>query len=588
MSKYSRETVQNVVACNDIVDIVGSAVELKPAGSGRLKGLCPFHHEKTPSFTVNRARQAYHCFGCGKGGNVLSFLIENDGLSFMEALRKLADRAGITLPALTERESTQDGLRTQVLECCKFAGVHYRRVLTETPQGAPGRDYLKTRDLREETVHRFDLGYAVESWNDLLDAAKKQGFSAQTLEASGLFKRGDQGRTYDFFRNRVMFPIRDVSGNIVAFGGRDLGDSPAKYINSPETAAYKKSSVLYGLYDAREAMKQKQQALLVEGYFDLLRCFDAGIENVVASCGTALTQEQARLIRRYVPEVVVVYDGDAAGVKAALKGTALLLSAGLRVKALALPGGQDPDDFVRAEGGSALLALVEQAPDFLAFYVAMSQARLESIEGRTEVAQEIFGLLRMLDDELRVGGYLKEAAKLLGVHEWDFRREYQKHASKGTQRALTAATMEPAPPQAQPLSRDDCDFVAVLLENEALRRQAESELDSLPLGTGPLVEVLERVFSSVTVGSFEEEFETEAARQLYTAAATHELEPRQDLAGLVQKRINRFKREAIITQQADTLAAIRDAQRRQDANLVVQLVAQKVNLDRELQRVGAA
>ena len=308
MQTYNREIVQQVLAANDIVQVLGAALELKSAGSDRLKGLCPFHREKTPSFVVSRTRQNFHCYGCGKGGDVIDFVMEHEGLTFVEALRRLADRAGIRLPAMTERDNQAEAMRTRLLEFGKFARGFFQQTLTHPTLGRTGREYLVGRRLRDETVARFGLGYVPEAWTHLLDAAKQKGYSDKVLEASGMFKQGQRGGYYDFFRNRLMIPVRDVSGNVVAFGGRDLGDSPAKYINSPETTIYKKSRVLYGLHEARDALREKKRALLVEGYFDLLRCFDSGIENVVASCGTALTPEQASLVRRYVPEVVIVYD----------------------------------------------------------------------------------------------------------------------------------------------------------------------------------------------------------------------------------------------------------------------------------------
>jgi DNA primase len=279
--------------------------------------------------------------------------------------------------------------------------------------------------LKPETIKRFGLGYAPDGWSSLLDAARTAGFKEPVAEASGLARRGDRD-AYDFFRNRLMIPIRDVSNNVVAFGGRDLGDGTPKYINSPENALYKKSRVLYGLCEGRDAMRREKRAILVEGYFDLMRCFDAGIENVVATCGTALTPEQAGLIHRYVPEVVIVYDADAAGIRAALRGVGLLTDAGLTVRAMTLPDGKDPDDFIRAHGADAFRDLVDGALDFVTFYVRMSRDRLDTIEGRTTVAREIFTILASLNDELRRDEYLKRAARELNLHEWVCQGEFMK------------------------------------------------------------------------------------------------------------------------------------------------------------------
>ena len=321
LPKYSREIVAEVLAANDIVEVIGAQLELKPSGAGRLKALCPFHPEKTPSFSVNRERQMFYCFGCQKSGDAITFLCEYEGLTFVQALQKLAEHAGIRLPAFTARDDAEEYRRKQLLELGKFAAGFYQETLDDPLRGGEARRYLKTRTLEPETVTRFGLGYAPDDWSALTDAARRKGFNDAILEASGLAKRGKSGGLYDLLRHRVVFPIRDVSGNTVAFGGRDLGSGEVKYINSPdETLVYTKGRVLYGLDEARNAMRKQKRAILVEGYFDLLRCFDAGIENVVASCGTALTSQQAALVRRYVPEVVVVFDGDPAGVRAALRG----------------------------------------------------------------------------------------------------------------------------------------------------------------------------------------------------------------------------------------------------------------------------
>lgn len=581
--KYSRDIVAEVLAANDIVDIVGAALELKPSGTGRLKALCPFHHEKTPSFMVNRQRQIFHCFGCGKGGDAVGFLMEHEGLSFVEALKKLADRAGIRLPALTERDDKTEYLRAQLLEFNRFAGRHYREVLRHPMRGSAGRQYIKTRQLKEETVQKFNLGYVPEGWSSLLDAAREQGFKDGVLEASGLFKRGDGGRFYDFFRNRVMFPIEDVSGNVVAFGGRDMGDSPAKYINSPETPLYKKSRTLYGLYKARDAMRREKFAILVEGYFDLLRCFDAGVENVVATCGTALTPEQAALIRRYVPEAVIVYDGDSAGIQAAVKATGILSAAGLTVRAMALPDNQDPDDFIKAQGAEAFREMVVAAQDFVTFYARMSGARTATIEGRSDVARELFEILRGLDDELRIDQYVKRIAQELGLTEWACRSEFNAFRR---QRARRPATAQAEPVKPRPFTRDDCVFAAVLLTNGSLLNKAKEELEDTPLGEAPLAQVMRALFEGGP-GTPIQAVEDDAARQLFAAAATMDLESEKDSEALVLKQISRIQKDSLRSRAEDLMNKIREAERAKDQTRMMELVAQKAALDKQSKRWDA-
>lgn len=555
---FSNEVVNEVRAASPIEDIIGAALTLQPGGAGRKKALCPFHQEKTPSFHVNMHRQVFHCFGCGKGGDVFAFVMEHEGLSFMEALQKLADRAGVRLPAATFSDDKAQNLRAKVLEFSKFAATLYTRLYEDPARGRVARDYVAQRKLKNDTLRHFGLGFAPDAWRTLADAGAEKHVSADVLEASGLCKRGDRGDLYDIFRNRVMFPIRDIAGNVVAFGGRDLGDSPAKYINSPETAVYKKSRVLYGLYEAREALRHEKYAILVEGYFDLIRCFDAGIENVVATCGTALTEGQAQLIRRYVPEVVVVYDGDSAGIKAAMKAAGILIAAGLGVRATALPEGQDPDDFVRDHGADALRKRIAEAGNFVQFYAEHSKERLGSIEGRTDVAHEIFEILLGLDDELRMDEYVKQVAEALGLNPMACRREFDKHRRQGMQRAVaaeSAAVADEAEIAAAP-GMEDRIFLAALLDNPALLAKAAKDLERVTLPQGPLAEVLTMLFHAGVTDA--RAMESEAARQLYTAAATTDLTAVADPEAQVRKRLNRLRYEALKGEAAAVLRAIQE------------------------------
>ncbi|MBN2309778.1 MAG: DNA primase, partial [Candidatus Hydrogenedentes bacterium] len=537
MRKYSQEIVAEVIAANDIVDVIGGVLELKRSGSSRFVALCPFHQEKTPSFSVSRERQMFHCFGCGKSGDVITFIREYEGLSFGEAVRKLADRGGVRLPALTEWDNKEDQQRSQLLELGAFAAKFFRDTLGDPLKGGPGRTYLKSRQLKDETVKQFGLGYAPDSWNAFRDAARAAKFSEELLLAAGLVRKGERGSCYDFFRNRLMFPIRDVSGNYVAFGGRNLGkDEAAKYVNSQENAVYRKSRTLYGLHQARPALRQAKRAILVEGYFDLLRCFDAGICNVVAPCGTALTPEQAKVIGRYVREVVVVFDGDTAGVQAALRAVSVLTAAGLTARALALPAGQDPDDFILGQGPQRFADLVEEAPDFVTFYVRMNQARLTTIEGRTDVARELFGILTGLDDVLKRDEYLKRVAHELQLSPYAVQQEFEKTARQAEARRRPADSDEPEAVAMPAL--DDSEFIALLLISEPARDLVKTELEGVALPPGPLGEVLQHVLDDAAPG-LGSRLESEAARRLYAAAANRDKPPSEKMETLVPRRVSR-------------------------------------------------
>ncbi len=584
LQKYSREIVAEVLAANDIVDVIDACLELKAAGTARFKALCPFHNEKTPSFTVNRDRQMFYCFGCEKGGDAIGFLCEHEGLSFVESLQKLADRAGVRLPALTQRDGADDYRRTELLRLGKFACAFFKDTLHNPLQGSLGRQYLKTRHLKPETVERFALGYAPDEWTHLTDAARAAGFKDHLLEASGLAKRGERGKLYDFFRNRLLIPIRDVPGNLVAFGGRDLGDSPAKYINSPENLVYKKGRVLYGLFEARDALRKEKRALLVEGYFDALRCFDAGIENVVATCGTALTANQAALLRRYVPEVVVVFDTDAAGIRAALRGIGILTAGGLTVRALVLPDGKDPDDYVKLHGAEGFLELVDTALDFVTFYIRMSDERLSTIEGRAEVARELFSILLGIDDQLRRDEYLKRVARGLRLNEWTARAEFGRFLRRKDARR-PVAPLEPA--AARTLSQDDTDFVAIVLNNEPLLRQTEEALASVELQPCPVAEVLSELFRAPGSDMLQR-LQSDQARALYAAAANQQEACTANAESMLRKRIRRLKKEALRAKAARVQQAIEEAERSHNTDRVSELLSQKIGINKQIEEVGAA
>lgn len=583
MQKYSREIVADVLAANDIVDVIGSHLELKPGGTGRYKGLCPFHGEKTPSFTVSRDRQQFYCFGCQKHGDAIGFICEFEGLTFIEALRKLADRAGIRLPALSEKDNKEDYQRTQLIELGKFAASFFKGFLNDPLKGSACRQYLKSRELKPETIRRFEFGYAPDGWNGLVDKARAAEFKDAVLEASGLARRGQSGSMYDFFRNRLMIPIRDVNGNVVAFGGRDLGDGTPKYINSPENALYKKSRVLYGLYEARDAMHREKRVILVEGYFDLIRCFDAGIENVVAQCGTALTPEHAALIHRRVREVVVVYDSDAAGIRAAIRSVGLLTNAGLTVRAMTLPSGKDPDDFIKAHGAEAFRQLIDEALDGITYYIRKSADRTQTIEGRSAVAHEVFAILEGITDALRRDEYLKRTANELGLNEWTLRSEFAAFCRDRASRTPRQESEPPRPPAVRP---DDREFVAALLESERFRRETQNELASVALAPGPLADVLQALFDNPGL-DLSQRLDTDEARSLYAAAATSHDIPPEKVEELVKKRIARLKRDSLDAEAIRVQQALKDAERAGDQSRVVELLRLKITISRKIEEVGA-
>jgi DNA primase len=422
--------IDEVRSSSNIVDVVSSYVRLKKRGKSYL-GLCPFHQEKTPSFTVSQERQMYHCFGCGAGGNVFTFLMELEKISFVEAVRTLAERAGIVLPAEGSEDRAQATENEGLYAACRLAGLHFYENLS-TVEGRLALEYFRHRGFADETIRKFGLGYSMNAWEDLLRFAETRGCTAETLEKAGLVIRRDDGSgVYDRFRGRAMFPIFSPTGRTIGFGARKMReDDPVqgKYINSPETPVYVKSRSLYGLFQAKEAIREKEFAILVEGYADLISVFQAGIENIVASSGTALTEEQIQLVARYARTVTLVYDADSAGFNAALRGVDLILEHGLEVRVAVLPDGEDPDSFVRKFGGREFQKLVDGGVSFLDFKAKSFQAEglLATPEGQTRAVRSIVESIAKMKDELRRNLYIKNVAERYGIYESVLFRELEK------------------------------------------------------------------------------------------------------------------------------------------------------------------
>ncbi len=392
---YPEELVEEVRTRNDIVDVISGYVKLQRKGSSYF-GLCPFHNEKSPSFSVSPGKQMYYCFGCGAGGNVLTFIMEYENYSFPEALKFLADRAGVKLPEqeYSQEAKRQQDLRTAILEVNKMAGKYYYYQL-RTEAGRQGLEYLRGRALSEETMRRFGLGYATKYSDSLYRYLKQKGISDELLRQSGLMNVDEKRGMYDKFWNRVMFPIMDVNNRIIGFGGRVMGDGKPKYLNSPETKVFDKSRNLYGLNIARTS--RKKQLIVCEGYMDVISMHQAGFTNAVASLGTALTSQHASLLKRYTDEVVLSYDSDEAGIRAALRAIPLMKEAGVTARVLDLRPYKDPDEFIKNMGCEAFQQRVDEAQSSFLFELTVleSQYDMKDPESKTSffkaVAQKIAG-----------------------------------------------------------------------------------------------------------------------------------------------------------------------------------------------------
>lgn len=408
---YPEEIVEEVRMKNDIIDVISGYVKLQKKGSSHF-GLCPFHNEKSPSFSVSQGKQMYYCFGCGAGGNVFTFIMEYENYSFTEALKYLAERAGVTLPEMEySREAKEKAdLRMTLLEINKLAAKYYYAQL-KAEQGKIGYEYLSNRGLSDETITGFGLGYSNKYSDDLYKYLKVKGYSDDLLIKAGLISIDERHGPFDKFWNRVMFPILDVNNRVIGFGGRVMGDGKPKYLNSPETVVFDKSRNLYGLNKARTS--RKPYLLLCEGYMDVIALHQAGVTNAVASLGTSLTSGHASLIKRYAGEVYLTYDSDEAGTKAALRAVPILKEAGVSAKVIRMDPYKDPDEFIKMLGAEAFEERIQKAENGFLFSLEILERDydMHSPEGKTEFFREMARRLGGFEEEIERNNYIEAAAK---------------------------------------------------------------------------------------------------------------------------------------------------------------------------------
>jgi len=423
MGLIPNEIINQVIERSDIVEIIGNYTALKKAGRN-FKALCPFHNEKTPSFVVNPDKQIFHCFGCGVGGNALGFLMRQEHLEFPEAVRFLANKLGIVVP---EDQSTVPSpsrqLREEILKVNALAAAFFHDILltSHEPDVKGARDYLKGRGVNLETVKKFQLGFAPNEWDALLKYLKSKGISEELIHSAGLIIAREEKRGfYDRFRNRIVFPILDIQSRFVAFGARTMQDSEgAKYINSPETAVYTKGQHMFGLQLTKNAVGKLDRIIVVEGYMDMIMPYIHGVENIAASLGTALTPEQIRLIRRYTPNVVMLFDTDTAGQSAIVRSLDLLIDEGMNVRVATLAQDADPDSFIRQQGVEAFHARIDSAQSILDFKFNWlgSQYDPVTVEGKSKIAQELLGTIARFKSEVSKYELTKALAQKLNIPE---------------------------------------------------------------------------------------------------------------------------------------------------------------------------
>lgn len=416
--KYSEEVLDEIRDRLDIVEIISEYVPLKPSGKG-YKGLCPFHQEKTPSFMVDSQKQIFHCFGCGEGGNVFSFIMKIEKVNFPEAVKILADKAGVELPTPKNQDSNLYRERENILHLNEVAANYYKQNLFR--QNAKNAlQYLIDRHFKRDIIRKFDLGYASPGYENLIGYLTQKKIKYADLLKAGLVVRSTKtGNVVDYFRSRIIFPIRSLQGKIIAFGGRVLNDALPKYINSPETPVYSKGKNLYGLFQAKKNIRQKNQIIIMEGYTDVLMAHQYGFENTVASLGTALTIQQIDLIKRYADEVVIAFDSDAAGRNATLRSLNLIKKAGIKIKIISLPADSDPADVLLKRGYSFFEKLINNSLPLIDYKleILMKQNNAKTSDGKVAIVKGLFNDLNNIDSQLELHAEVKKIAERLGLDE---------------------------------------------------------------------------------------------------------------------------------------------------------------------------
>jgi DNA primase len=430
--KIPEHIIQEIKNRLSIREVVSDYVTLTRDGAN-YKALCPFHREKTPSFKVHEGMGIFRCFGCGESGNVFSFLMKIEGISFAEALTRLAARAGVEIPKpeRSQDEKKQEEKREQIFRANELAEAFYQRILWESEEGEKAREYLANRGLNREWAEKFRLGFAPDAWDELLRHLRSRDLKDAIIHEAGLIIPRESGGYYDRFRNRLIFSIRDVSGRVRGFGARVLDDSLPKYINSPETPVYKKGEGFYGIDLAKDKIRQADRAVIVEGYFDRIRLAMAGIEYALASLGTAFTAQQARLIRRYTRNVFTVFDTDLAGLKASLRALEAFLEEGVTPRIVLLPEGKDPDEFVANSSGEDFLQLLEQAPSLVDFFIEQELAGGSGTPAETaQAVQRIALVLSKIRDPIERSLYVKKLAERLGIPLVEIQRKLLRPVAK--------------------------------------------------------------------------------------------------------------------------------------------------------------
>jgi len=583
------EFVEQLKSSIDIVKVIGEYVRLKRMGrTSRYTGLCPFHQEKTPSFSVDQTRQFYHCFGCHVGGDAIKFVMEVDGLTFPEALKLLAETNGIPMPKRNEYSDSDSKLRGALMEMHAIAVSLFRSSLRGS-QGGEARAYLERRGLTQELIDTFELGYSESSGQALVRRLGEQNFSQEQLEASGLVRKRTEGQgSYDVFRGRLMFPIHNESGKVIAYGGRAMQDGePAKYINSSETPIYRKTSVLYNLHRARDGMRRNGRAVMVEGYMDVIGVYAAGIKEVVASCGTALTNPQVRTIHRHSDAVVLNFDPDAAGAKAAEGAIQLLLDESLQVRVVALEGGLDPDEYVKQNGAEAYRAKVDGASTYFHWLADRARGKFDmrTSEGRMAAFKFLLPAVQKAPDKLERAAIASDLAGYLGVDPGLVLEQFKK-----------AATERKAPGPSPEARVEVPALEKILLDAMLTSERARSEMlpELTPAMTGSFVtsELFEGLRQAAASGagfsfaSLEARLTGSAQTLLHTTISADDIGDEEVLWEQAQACVRRLKADIRKNELYKLRSRVKAAEREGQFSEALSLMAELSRLESENNLAG--
>lgn len=582
MGLIANEIVAQVLDRCDIVEVIAAYIPLKRAGRN-FKALCPFHHEKTSSFVVSADKQIYHCFGCGAGGNAIGFVMHQERLEFPEAVRFLADKVGVTIPESSPQANEAFAFKQEVFKVNELAVGYFQQNLL-TRKDAPvekAREYLKNRGVHLEDVKQFNLGFALDEWDGLLNFLKEKNVNLKLIERSGLvIPRENKEGYYDRFRDRIVFPIFDVKSQCIGFGARTMKDDQgAKYINSPDTPVYTKGQHLFGLQLTRNAVAKKDFAIVVEGYMDMIIPFQLGVDNIVASLGTALTVEQIRLLRRYTNNIVMLFDADKAGQAAIIRSLDLLIEQEMNVRVAKLATDEDPDSFIRKFGLAEFDKCIQNAQTLFDFKLQWLMAQLDSknIEQRAEICNQMLATLYKIKNEVVRFGYIRQLAERLGLPEQVLMNEGKKIESSAYSKERTEQKQQPKPLAAQPVNPVELHLLTLLVHDPDLIAYAKAKMLPSELSDGRIRAIIEKLYelkdteAGISVASFLNYFDDPQLQRIILNISAQEAPPGNAPVKILEDCILRVKKDQLKAKRQNLSQLIHQAEVSGDAQRLEQL-----------------